>query len=289
MMIVNKIRMGSLSIALLAAVFLNVAHASQTGSRLQSVEKLLESSSAAQQIKSSDNQVAKDKHQQAIELFDRAKLADSEGDEQQAADLLKQATKAMFEATRMIKKDDSFIAKDIRDFDERKASVEALCTAYENIAKEKGIDKATENELHEFVFKRIDQAEVLKKEERLKEGRKMLDEAYVAAKVAIEQIRGGETLVRSLNFASSEEEYHYEVDRNDTHRMLVDVLLKEKMKTNWGIEAMVTKFMESADELRARANEQAADGQYETAVSTLEQSTKEIVRAIRSAGIYIPG
>ena len=71
--------------------------------------------------------------------------------------------------------------------------------------------------------------------------------------------------------------------------MLVDVLLQEKMKTNGGIETMVNKFMHRADELRARADEQASDGEYENAVTTLEQSTKEIVRAIRSAGIYIPG
>lgn len=288
-MVLFKINMKLLTMPLLGFLLVGPVHAGQTESRLQSVEKLLETSSAAQQIKGSDNQAAKDKHEQAVELFEKAKLAEGKGDEQQAADLLKQATKTMFEATRMIKKDDSFMAKDVRDFDERKASVEALCTAYENIAKEKGIDKATENELHAFVYKRVDQAEALKKEDRVKEGRKMLDEAYVAAKVAIEHLRGGETLVRSLNFASSEEEYHYEVDRNDTHRMLVDVLLKEKMKTNWGIEAMVNKFMESADKLRARADEQASDGEYENAIGTMEQSTKEIVRAIRSAGIYIPG
>jgi len=288
-MVLFKINMKLLTMPLLGVLLVGVVHAGQTESRLQSVEKLLETSSAAQQIKGSDNQAAKDKHEQAVQLFEKAKLAQGNGDEQQAADLLKQATKTMFEATRMIKKDGSFMAKDVRDFEERKASVEALCTAYENIAKEKGIDKATENELHAFVYKRVDQAEALKKENRVKEGRKMLDEAYVAAKVAIEHLRGGETLVRSLNFASSEEEYHYEVDRNDTHRMLVDVLLKEKMKTNWGIEAMVNKFMESADKLRARADEQASDGEYENAIGTMEQSTKEIVRAIRSAGIYIPG
>lgn len=288
-MVLFKINMKLLTMPLLGVLLVGAVHAGQTESRLQSVEKLLETSSAAQQIRGSDNQAAKDKHEQAVELFEKAKLAEGKGDEQQAADLLKQATKTMFEATRMIKKDDSFMAKDVRDFDERKASVEALCTAYENIAKEKGIDKATENELHAFVYKRVDQAEALKKDDRVKEGRKMLDEAYVAAKVAIEHLRGGETLVRSLNFASSEEEYHYEVDRNDTHRMLVDVLLKEKMKTNWGIEAMVNKFMESADKLRARADEQASDGEYENAIGTMEQSTKEIVRAIRSAGIYIPG
>lgn len=288
-MVLYKINMKLLTMPLLGVLLVGAVHAGQTESRLQSLEKLLETSSAAQQIRGSDNQAAKDKHEQAVELFEKAKLAQGKGDEQQAADLLKQATKTMFEATRMIKKDDSFMAKDVRDFDERKASVEALCTAYENIAKEKGIDKATENELHAFVYKRVDQAEALKKDDRVKEGRKMLDEAYVAAKVAIEHLRGGETLVRSLNFASSEEEYHYEVDRNDTHRMLVDVLLKEKMKTNWGIEAMVNKFMESADKLRVRADEQASDGEYENAIGTMEQSTKEIVRAIRSAGIYIPG
>ena len=286
---VHTILMKMFSMILLGFILLSTGYAAQSGSRLESVQKLLETSSAAQQIKGSNNQAAKQMHAEAVSLYEKAKRAQGKGDEQQAADLLKQATKAMFEATRMIKKDESFLAKDVRDFDERKASVDALCTAYENIAKEKGIDAATENELHAFVYKRVDQAEALKQENRVKEGRKMLDEAYVAAKVAIEHLRGGETLVRSLNFASSEEEYHYEVDRNDTHRMLVDVLLKEKMKTNWGIETMVNKFMDRADELRARADEQASDGAYENAVTTLEQSTKEIVRAIRSAGIYIPG
>lgn len=286
---IHTILMKAFAIILLGFILLNTGYAAQTGSKLQSVEKLLETSSAAQQIKASDNQAAKVKHGEAIALYAKAKLAHNKGEEQQVAALLKQATTAMFEATRMIKKDGSFMAKDLRDFDARKESIEALCTAYENIAKEKGIDSATENELHAFVFKRIDQAEALKQEDRVKEGRKMLDEAYVAAKVAIEHLRGGETLVRTLNFASSEEEYHYEIDRNDTHRMLIDVLLKEKMDTNGRVQSMVSKFMSKADVLRKKADSQASDGEYENAVTTLERSTKEIVRAIRSAGIYIPG
>ena len=293
-MMLDKINLKLLTMALpgvqLVGVLLaGVVHADQTSSRLQSLEKLLATSSAAQQIKESDNQAAKGKHEQAVELFERAQLAQSQGDEQQAADLLKQASNTMFEATRMIKKDESFMAKDVRDFDERKASVDALCTAYETIAKEKGIDEATEHELHAFVHKRVDQAVALKQQDRVKEGRNLLDEAYVAAKVAIEHLRGGETLVRSLSFSSSEEEYHYEVDRNDTHRMLVDVLLQEKMKTNGNMQTMVNKYMGKAEQLRVQADKQAAAGEYEEAVSTLERSTKEIVRAIRSAGLYIPG
>jgi hypothetical protein len=279
-----------LIMALLSGIFVSAA---QAGSRSQSVEKLLQTSSAAQQIINSDNQAAKEKRMQAVALFEKAKQAETSGDEKRAADLLQQATKTMFEATRMIEKGESFMAKYLRDFESRKASVEALCTAYENIAKEKGIsstgDDKLHSDLHSFVHVRVDQAEVLKKDNRIQEGRKLLDEAYVAAKVAIEQQRGGETLVHALNFANSEEEYHYEVDRNDTHRMLVDVLLKEKMSKNSAARAMVNKYLGKADELRKLADSQATGGEYENAVDTLEQSTKEIVRAIRSAGVYIPG
>lgn len=274
---------------LLSALFVGLVQAGQTDSRLMSVEKLIESSSAAQKIKDSDNRAAKVKHEQALSLFVQAKQQQLNGNELQASDLLSQATKAMFEATRMIEKDKSLLDKDLRDFESRKESVEALCVAYENIAKEKGITHEKENELHAFVHKRVDQAVALKQDDHVKEGRKMLDEAYVAAKVAIEHLRGGETLVRSLNFASSEEEYHYEIDRNDTHRMLVDVLLKEKMNANENVQTMVNKFMIKAEQLRVQADKQASSGEYENAIGTLEQSTKEIVRAIRSAGIYIPG
>ena len=43
-------------------------------------------------------------------------------------------------------------------------------------------------------------------------------------------MRSGDTLVRSLNFASKEEEYRYEIDRNDTHQMLIKVLVEISQK-----------------------------------------------------------
>ena len=120
-------------------------------------------------------------------------------------------------------------------------------------------------------------------------GRKALDEAYVAIKVAIENLRGGDTLVRTLSFATKQEEYHYELDRNDSHRMLVTVLLKEKMDASEGVKKIVQMFMEKSLDLREQAEQIAATGDFDTAVNKLEESTGQIVRAIRGAGIYIPG
>lgn len=268
---------------------LSVANAMPSEEKFQTVEKLLTVSSAAQRIKVSDNNVAKTKQASAIALFEQAKTAAHKGEGERADTLLGDATKMMFSATRMIEKNKDIIKKDLYDFDSRLASIDALCDAYHNIRKEKGLGDPESSDLYPFVQTRIAHAKELKQQANLKEGRKVLDEAYVAAKVAIEHLRGGETLVRALNFDTAEDEYHYEVDRNDTHRMLVDILLKEKMKSGGNVKSMVDKFMDEANILRKVADEQAINGKYKAAVSTLEQSTKEIVRAIRSAGIYIPG
>lgn len=266
-----------------------VANAMPSESRFQTVEKLLTISSAARRIDASDNDPAKTRHDYAKALFEQAKKAVENGHGAQAEALLGEAAKIMFTATRMLAKDSASIEKDLRDFDTRLASIDALCDAYHNIRKEKGLGEPENSELYPFVQKRIYDAKALKQQNRLTEGRKVLDEAYVAAKVAIEHLRGGETLVRSLNFETAEEEYHYEIDRNDTHSMLVKVLLKDKIDTSNRVKTMVDKFMSKAKALRLKADKQAGDGEYEAAINSLEQSTKEIVRAIRSAGIYIPG
>ena len=94
--------------------------------------------------------------------------------------------------------------------------------------------------------------------------------------------------MRTLNFVSKEEEFHYEIDRNDTHKMLITVLLKEKLESK-ALKSMVNPFLDKADELRRAAESEARAGRFEDAVSTLEESTKNYIRAIRGAGVYIPG
>lgn len=268
---------------------LDAAGETATANQIQSVEKLLETSSAARKVGGSGNQAAIAQRDKARVLFQQARQSLADGNHAAADSLLQQATKTMFEAVRMVDKDQSLIDKGYRDFDARLESITALCDAYDRISQEKGLGSAEASELYPIVHRKLDEAETLKQAGNVSEARKLLDEAYAAAKVGIEHLRGGDTLVRSLNFATREEEYHYEVDRNDTHRMLVQVLLKEKMNQSDSMHTMVDKFMGKADDLRAKAEQQAGTGDYDTAVRTLEDSTREIVRAIRSAGIYIPG
>jgi hypothetical protein len=66
--------------------------------------------------------------------------------------------------------------------------------------------------------------------------------------------------------------------------MLVDMLLKER-RGDPGID----QALAASARLRKQAEDQAARRDHPGAIRTLEDSTRELVRAIRAAGVYIPG
>jgi hypothetical protein len=70
--------------------------------------------------------------------------------------------------------------------------------------------------------------------------------------------------------------------------MLINVLLAEKMESS-PMRATAETLISNAEELRGQAEAAAGKQRYEEAIELLEQSTKELIRAIRSAGVYIPG
>ncbi|MEO5660036.1 MAG: hypothetical protein ABIQ90_09585 [Polaromonas sp.] len=256
--------------------------------RLASVATLIEKSSAAKQIEASANPEALVLRGKARELRQQADEAYKSGNYANASRMLDQAAKLMFEGVHLAAPSQLTGAKDQRDFDSRMESVKALLAALKRINTEKNQGlKGTQS--GNTLDAQTREAAALAAAGKVTEGRVLLDKVYVSAKQAIEGLREGETLVRSLNFASKEEEYHYEIDRNDTHKMLIKVLLDEKRATNAGLDGMVQKSLEQATVLRGNAEAMAAKKDFDAGIKLLEDSTKELVRAIRSAGVYIPG
>lgn len=256
--------------------------------RLASVATLIEKSSAAKQIESSAVPQALALREKARELRQQAETAFMAGNYLEASRFLDQTAKMMFEGVRLAAPEQIERGKKQRDFDNRMESVKALLEAQKRISAEKNQGAkgtATSNRIEGL----IRDAQALATAGKLDEGRALLDQVYVTTRTEIESMREGDTLVRSLNFATKEEEYRYEVDRNETHKMLVTVLLEEKRATNSGLDAMVKKYLEKSESLRLGALALADKKDFEGAIQMLEDSTKELVRAIRSAGVYIPG
>lgn len=256
-------------------------------SRIANVERLIEQSSGAERVKASGNPKALEPQARARELRSQALQRYQAGDVEDANRLLGEATKEMMAAIRLAGRPASMDEKKREDFEARAESIAALLDALDRIAAEKDVpDVAARVEADVGVL--VGKARELEAAGKLDDARRTLNAAYDMTKGAIEELRGGDTLVRNLEFASKEEEYRYELDRNDTHQMLIKVLVEEK-GGGQRVDEMVGRFVEKAGALRARAEREAGGGDYAGAVATLEQSTKELVRAIRSAGIYIPG
>ncbi|HSW52652.1 MAG TPA: hypothetical protein VLG93_05435 [Sulfuricaulis sp.] len=255
--------------------------------RFEFVQRLLEDSSGARQVNQSSNPHAKTQHEHAKALRREAVAAGQAGDTVRADRLLEQAIKSMFEAIRLAESAQVTSAKKQRDFDQRAESVTALLAAHDRICQEKRCEKRQVDELHRQIDGKMTAARNRRDDGNDDVARVLLDEAYVSAKVAIERLRGGDTLVRTLSFRNKEEEYRYELDRNDTHRMLVKILLEEKMRDS-AVEDKVRPLVERSASLRIEAERQAGRREYHMAVKSLESSTRELVLAIRGAGVYIP-
>lgn len=270
---------------LIPSLLHGAATAEQVLRRLDQVATLIESSSGAQQVERANQPPALAKRATARALHKLASDAYRSNDLASATQLLDDATHDMMDAVRQSAPEQVTSDKAQRDFQSRRESVVALIEAQRRIAKDKGGDGRRVSTDTRAAEQAMAQANALAAEGKWPEARTHLDRAYLHVKASVRGMREGDTLVRSLNFANKEEEYVYEVDRNDTHLMLIQVLLQDKPQT----ARQAQKSVDEAARLRREAETAAALKDYDRGVRTLEDSTRELVRALRGAGIYIPG
>jgi len=251
------------------------------------IARLIEESSAAQQVSDSSNPAAHLRRNEARAYYRSAVAASEAGDAERADELGKKATKMMFMAVRLAEADEVIEVKHERDYRRRLESVNALLDAHERVGAEDELGTSF-SQTREVIRQQVARAETLHQQDHLDQARERLDAAYVALKLSIQAAREGQTRIRSLDFATKEEEYQHELTRNDTHQKLVGLFMQDS-DTSEGMKRMIDNFLGKARELRQQAENQADDGNHEAAVDSLNESTGQLVRALRTVGIFIPG
>ncbi len=250
------------------------------------ISKLINESSGSKQVKKSNDPQVKKSYQEAKDLLDEASVQFSLGNVKQGSALLDKSARKMFSAIRLASPQELSTVKKKQDYDNRKKTVYALRKALNRISAEK--NTTGQEKLNAQLDKIFTMSANLEQLGKYKSAKIELDKAYALLQSSIELLRGGQTLVRSLNFATPEDEYKYELDRYNTHKMLIKLLLGEKNSSDY-IQKTVLKFTTQAALLKEQAETAAIGKEFKEAISLLEKSTKQLVRAIRSAGVYIPG
>jgi len=251
------------------------------------VHKLLYESTAAKNIRSSENEQALRVHDKAKLLYREAKEAKSAGDTQRQQELLRNAKLTFFQAARFAQSN-HIEQQDIeQSYHKRLESTRVLLSALQRISEEKGVINVF-TDVEPKVRKRLLAAQAAYRSANLQQAEKLAREAYLTVRRSIINLRDGDTLIHTLHFASAKEEYEYELKRNDTHNLLLDVVFKN-ITSSLSDKTRVTQFLDKSISLRLQAEQQAHTTQYKSAIKILEKSTQQIIRAIRVAGIYIPG
>jgi len=249
--------------------------------------RLLNESSAAKSIIASDNAEAKALHDEAMALYEQAAKADASGDTESRDRALKAAKMKLFKAAQLAKQAPGLNDRSHSLYKRRAQSAAALLDAHKRIREE--LKAGTEVEaLESKAIIDIAAANAAFEKDDVATATRLIDQALSALKGSLISMRNGTTLVRTLHFDTPKEEYEYELDRNQSHALLTTILLQKKPLSE-NARQRFDKDMAEARALRKQAEAQAASGAYDLAIETLEKSTKHIVRAIRAAGVYIPG
>lgn len=256
------------------------------GQNIEFVERLIHGSVASKQILESNNEEARQLREMALEHLEKAREAEKREDSDTVAKELHEAKTAIFKGMQLVGKN-VVAEKKHENYQKKRHSLEAMLEAHHRIAIENGEDAASQ-EVENFAHSKLDEAQAESEKGNYARALELTDSAYLTVKVSLTKLREGKTLVRSLHFETKADEYQYELDRNNTHNMLINTVLKEK-RADPHLGKLMDIPMNQAEKLRHQAEQEAARGEYENAIRSMEQSTSQIIKAIRMGGIFIPG
>lgn len=262
-----------------------VEEAAQLARRLESVETLIERSSAAKQIEREGGEASNAQRDAARRLHRGAHEAYAAGDYGESRKRLEAAAKTMVEAARQAAPAKVTADKSLRDFDARLESIHALMAALERVGREKNASADAHGTLA-GVQAMVAEAKRQAQTSGVDTGRATLDQAYLKVKMAINGMRGGDTLVRSLDFATKEEEFDYEVVRNRDYEDLVPKALERLRPSRVQIATMEQELKEGRA-MRSAAIAHAARREFDSAIPMIQASSDRLQRALESLGVVV--
>lgn len=251
------------------------------------VGNLVANSQSVKAIEQSGDAEAIEALQQARAAVETAKQELAAGKVEQADLSLNKAIALMNSHTRRVSESTVKGNRAQQLYESRLASVRALMEAYDRVSKEKSAGRRSA-ERRASLTTLMAEIDAMAKNGNYEGAVVQLDQAYATITSEVAALRDGDKLTKELSFASAEEEYVYEIDRNDSHVFLLKLTLSEKTP-HPSFAAQIETLRAEAEELRKRAETQAKDKEFTGAIKSLGESTEKLIRALRMGGAYIPG
>ena len=244
---------------------------------------LVNDSPVSKRIENSDDTEAKQQLKRSQDMWQQA-VEHSEKSEFELAEVhISEGLKLMTRLSRKVKDQDREKQARIKLYKQVKEHIDMFVSAFDRIAVEKGEDKVRgmldRNELDAVMSR----AETAFDDGELAMANHLMRQAADMVDTALSDARHEDVLLHELNFESLEEEYEYEVSRNESYVVLID-LMQKKTARSQSSTSYVKTMIEANAKLRQQADEHASNGQLEQGIALLEKGTDKLSRALRVSG-----
>lgn len=249
--------------------------------KLQLLKMLLASSPA---LKQAGDEAARESAQLARTLYTRANDALEEKNLAWADAFANEALSVIEDASRL----SSTEANERSRYAEMLDDVRAFEATYLDLHK--GMSSA-ERQTHDAQIERthplVAQAQAMVRDGHYQGANAKLEQVHDIYVTAINSILESTTLIYDNQFNTPAEEFEYELARYQSYDELLP-LAKEQYHPNEGILQLSDRYVKDSQVARDQARQQAAAGNHQVAIQTLQGATKRLQTALKTIGLVVP-
>ncbi|MEW6312919.1 MAG: hypothetical protein AB1513_02550 [Pseudomonadota bacterium] len=245
------------------------------------VVNMVQQSAGAQRVEASDNQEAKQLLAEARTSLAKGRVALDGGDMKAADDMFGDALRKMSKAARLVP--DMAAEEDEKRvrFNKTLQEIEGFQAAYAGSMQRLGAESsaAALGQISEFVTR----AKGLAADGKWDEANEVIGSAHGIIINAMSKLMATKTITYEMVFDSPKAEFEYELKRNQSYEELVPMALANFRPPDEVVKR-VEEFLGKGQELRTTAKKQAAAGDYQAALESLQTSTGFMQTAVEQAG-----
>jgi len=254
------------------------------------IEKLIFNSPVATRVGGSQNEEARRHFNNARELYTHARALTGTGQLRGADLLLNEAIWEIGRAQTLVPDQAARLVEERTRYDQLKGSVDALLRTYQLGLTGNAVtmrpDAVGERNV-QGAMAASDQARAAADAGRVVDANRLLEQALtLLLKDALTRL-DGQTLVYDRRFASSREEYAFELARHRSYESLVPLAILE-YRPSREAQALIDRYVTQGRTLRERAEGLAAANEHAQAILALVEGTDGLQRALQASGLTVP-
>lgn len=256
--------------------------------KMQMVKMLLANSPVLERAARSGNSPVKQPAEVARTLYNRASDAFAENNLVWASAFLDEAISLMEDAARLAEDPDQVETGERARYAELLDDVRAFQATY--LDARKGLPAKEVREYDQQVDSTrtmVERAQGMVRDGRYREACGQLEEVHAVYISVLNKLYGSTALVYDAKFKSASEEFAYELARYRGYEELVPIA-RAQLHPDPGTLQLSERYVQESRAALDNAQKQAASGDHQAAILTLQGATKRLQTALRTIGLETP-